>query len=554
MNQIAKTISTLSLCLLLYALPAVAQNDVGTNPKEQTAKVNVTVDRQVVRFTAQEDGAARRLMVTNQQGEAIFDSGFTSGNILEWSPKGLRGGAVASGIYRYTLTTIADPDALPITEQGQVIVDRAGSKDRMWLTSGTQTGVGADGRMLKVTIMDDYESRIRTTEGVSQSRQTNDRTATTNQAGTAGSDDKKPTATVEAHATVEANTFPANGATGVGTATPTDLLDVTGDGTTGGQIAFHGNFANGAELYAHAAAAFRGPTLGFYKSRGTQASPTAAQSADNLAYLNFGGHNGTSYVTAAGIWSQAGSNWSGTDNSADLQFYVTNTSATTPTRALYVAPSGKVSIGGGALLGQNDLTLTGALSVGQGAYNTAAPAYGAIIQGSVGIGTSSVSNLFKLQVAGSVGPYTDNGGNLGNSSLRWQLVYSTNGLVQTSDARFKKGMTNLNYGLREVMQLRPISFQWKDSSNTKPQIGLVAQEVEKVIPEVVQRDANASAPLGMNYGNLVPVVIKAVQEQQATITTLKNENAELKQQNAALEARLSALEKKLEQTAPAPRQ
>jgi hypothetical protein len=83
---------------------------------------------------------------------------------------------------------------------------------------------------------------------------------------------------------------------------------------------------------------------------------------------------------------------------------------------------------------------------------------------------------------------------------------------------------------------------------------LIAQEVEKIIPEAVERDKNPANPLGMNYTSLVPVLIKAVQEQQTAITekaaavaALQTENAALKEQNAALEARVAAIELALQQ-------
>ena len=76
-----------------------------------------------------------------------------------------------------------------------------------------------------------------------------------------------------------------------------------------------------------------------------------------------------------------------------------------------------------------------------------------------------------------------------------------------------------------------MSFQWKGSSDRRTHLGLLAQEVEKAIPEAVHRDPDPAVALGMNYANLIPVLIKAIQEQQATITALKAESAELKQRN-----------------------
>jgi hypothetical protein len=86
-----------------------------------------------------------------------------------------------------------------------------------------------------------------------------------------------------------------------------------------------------------------------------------------------------------------------------------------------------------------------------------------------------------------------------------------------SDARLKQNITSLNYGLHHVLRLRPVSWHWKTEPEGKLQMGLVAQEVENVMPELVLREADATKPLGLNYMELLPVMIKATQEQQSQI-------------------------------------
>jgi hypothetical protein len=129
---------------------------------------------------------------------------------------------------------------------------------------------------------------------------------------------------------------------------------------------------------------------------------------------------------------------------------------------------------------------------------------------------------------------------LGDSNHRWNSVWAVNNVIQTSDARLKKSVTNLDYGLSQVMQLRPVSFQWNNSKDDRTRLGLIAQEVEKVIPEAIERDKDPDTALGMNYTSLVPVLIKAVQEQQAR---LERKEAEIK----SLNARLAALEQIMRQ-------
>jgi hypothetical protein len=100
------------------------------------------------------------------------------------------------------------------------------------------------------------------------------------------------------------------------------------------------------------------------------------------------------------------------------------------------------------------------------------------------------------------------------------LVYS-NGTAMTSDARLKKEVQDLSYGLREILRMRPVSFKWKnDDEHGFVHLGVIAQEMEKVVPEVVSRPHSPSGDevLTVNYSELVPILVKAVREQNEIIT------------------------------------
>ena len=141
-------------------------------------------------------------------------------------------------------------------------------------------------------------------------------------------------------------------------------------------------------------------------------------------------------------------------------------------------------------------------------------------------------------------PVTDNLIQLGQNSRRWLSVHAVNGVIQTSDATDKKEMLPLSYGLEKIKSLRPISFQWKDTKidNSSTHLGFVAQEVQQVLPEVVvdhdwkeipesqEKTWEETEKLGMKYAEIIPVLVKAVQEQQVIIEELK--------------AKIEALEKK----------
>jgi hypothetical protein len=159
----------------------------------------------------------------------------------------------------------------------------------------------------------------------------------------------------------------------------------------------------------------------------------------------------------------------------------------------------------------------------------------------VSIGESEEDNQMVLLAqkyrldGGHVFPGSDATQDLGTTDNRWRTVYAFNGVVNTSDARQKQAVTNLTYGLREILQLRPVSFEWKQRPDGRQHLGLIAQEVRTVVPEAVVASSDPDATLGMSYAELLPVVIRAIQEQQGNIAALGAENAALRAQIAALQ-------------------
>lgn len=138
--------------------------------------------------------------------------------------------------------------------------------------------------------------------------------------------------------------------------------------------------------------------------------------------------------------------------------------------------------------------------------------------GNVGIGVTNPAD--KLSVAGIVAPSADNLYTLGKNGARWTAVWAANGVIQTSDIRLKTNILPLHYGLKEILQLNPVSYNWISGSSGENKIGLIAQEVKQLIPEVVTGDEQQEV-LGMNYAELVPVLINAVKEQQGQINGIE---------------------------------
>ena len=102
-----------------------------------------------------------------------------------------------------------------------------------------------------------------------------------------------------------------------------------------------------------------------------------------------------------------------------------------------------------------------------------------------------------------------------------------------SDMRVKSNITTIDYGLDQILKLEPKTYDHHDSNynedgsvilkgNIKTKdIGLLAQDVYKIIPEAVSKPSSEDDLWSMDYTRLVPVLIKSIQEQQAIIDILK---------------------------------
>jgi hypothetical protein len=97
-----------------------------------------------------------------------------------------------------------------------------------------------------------------------------------------------------------------------------------------------------------------------------------------------------------------------------------------------------------------------------------------------------------------------------------------------SDRRLKKNIKDLPYGLNDILKLRAVEFDWKEKRGGKHDIGVIAQEIQEVIPEVVNEvqtigksSEELESHLSVDYGKIVSVLIKAVQEQQEQINKLE---------------------------------
>ncbi len=119
-------------------------------------------------------------------------------------------------------------------------------------------------------------------------------------------------------------------------------------------------------------------------------------------------------------------------------------------------------------------------------------------------------------------------------------------LTQNSDIRLKTNIEDLLYGLKEVLQLQPKAYNWKDNEQNKKSLGLIAQDVQQIISEIVNQQDDAAKTLGISYTELIPVLIKAIQEQQEIIESQKLSLKKEKSINQAQSDQFEALLKRVE--------
>ena len=166
----------------------------------------------------------------------------------------------------------------------------------------------------------------------------------------------------------------------------------------------------------------------------------------------------------------------------------------------------------------------GASLAGNGYYNGTnwvAKTTGAMslfVAGSSGILTYTASSVSAGSTYGLVaGPY------LSVTGTSW---------TNSSDERLKNITGEITNALDKVQQLRAATFTWKSDTTNKKCVGLIAQDVEKVLPEVVNSSAyvmgDETEYLGVSYTEIIPLLVAAIKELKSELDSVKAELATLK--------------------------
>ncbi len=228
------------------------------------------------------------------------------------------------------------------------------------------------------------------------------------------------------------------------------------------------------------------------------------------------GSNPTS-IAVSGRYAYVANGSSNSISVVDLQGVETN--------ALFAS-----SLEAGNIQIQNDLTMQGNLNVGaslvvgpggllsQGALavSSVLPSY---IAGNLGLGTTSPN--YALDVYASTTGVIARFNNSTNNT-NCTLTSSGGTISCTSDERLKKNISQLNYGLADLIKIQPVAFNWNsDNNGVTSTLGFIAQDVEKVFPQLVTTD-EISGYKSLSQVGMIPVMVNAIKEIGSFIAKIEN--------------------------------
>ena len=142
--------------------------------------------------------------------------------------------------------------------------------------------------------------------------------------------------------------------------------------------------------------------------------------------------------------------------------------------------------------------------------------------GNISIGATTTYG-YKLYVGGNIMTY----GFMKANTFSADVSIDSPMYNYSSDARLKTNITPLTNSLDKILHVGGYSFNWKDKTNDRTHIGLIAQDVEKQFPELVSTNERTGYKT-VEYGNMVAPLIEAIKEQQKMINESKTQDAEQK--------------------------
>lgn len=125
--------------------------------------------------------------------------------------------------------------------------------------------------------------------------------------------------------------------------------------------------------------------------------------------------------------------------------------------------------------------------------------------------------------------------------------FTSNGIKETSDGRFKKNINGISNALSTVLNLEGVTYNWRTeefpnrSFTDRMEYGVIAQQIEKFVPELVDTDENGYK--SVQYSHMVPLLLEAIKEQQNIINSQSKELGVLKASVEAIAEHLKTANK-----------
>ncbi len=124
----------------------------------------------------------------------------------------------------------------------------------------------------------------------------------------------------------------------------------------------------------------------------------------------------------------------------------------------------------------------------------------------------------------------------------------------SSSRRWKSDIRNIDHPLDKISRLRGVYYTWDEEHGGQHDLGMIAEEVGQVLPEIVNYEENGIDAIGMDYGKMTPLLVEAVNALRAENEALHAEKnaqiASLQADNSVLRAQLDRLEQLITKLAP----